>query len=408
MVQGQGTIIIDMGNSGTRVVVKYGKDGNTGRYHERQFNLSNRFSMVSEDYKPSEDYNEETSTVFGIEAVVDGQPLGGVWANGEVQEREFSVGDIRPSALEKKYSAKTTALTFEVAMLYATRAVMQITRVSDFKQVDITWNVVVLLPPGDLAEGKNKMIDVISSVKHVYCSYPDVDFPIKINKIHVLPEGYCAYMAVIFDRGSIIRPEYQSLIGETTMVIDIGAGTTDIMIIQNKSIIQSTMTTIDRGGNQVSQLVKKGLKLNYGLKLKEVDINKGIISGTVRDGSKDIDIVDIINSAKDSVANSIVNDVRDFFEETEFPIRSIGKLLVCGGGSMSSEDSENGSENIKALSEAIVSQMKTYSPNIELIEIPTTFVNADMPDGTTKKVEKKISPRMLNVIGASILSEALI
>lgn len=408
MVQGQGTIILDMGNSGTRVVVKYGKDGNTGRYHERQFNLSNRFSMVSEDYKPSEDYNEETSTVFGIEAVVDGQPLGGVWANGEVQEREFSVGDIRPSALEKKYSAKTTALTFEVAMLYATRAVMQITRVSDFKQVDITWNVVVLLPPGDLAEGKNKMIDVISSVKHVYCSYPDVDFPIKINKIHVLPEGYCAYMAVIFDRGSIIRPEYQSLIGETTMVIDIGAGTTDIMIIQNKSIIQSTMTTIDRGGNQVSQLVKKGLKLNYGLKLKEVDINKGIISGTVRDGSKDIDIVDIINSAKDSVANSIVNDVRDFFEETEFPIRSIGKLLVCGGGSMSSEDSENGSENIKALSEAIVSQMKTYSPNIELVEIPTTFVNADMPDGTTKKVEKKISPRMLNVIGASILSEALI
>ena len=180
------------------------------------------------------------------------------------------------------------------------------------------------------------------------------------------------------------------------------------MIIQNKSIIQSTMTTIDRGGNQVSQLVKKGLKVNYGLKLKEVDINKGIISGTVRDGSKTIDIVDIINSAKDSVANSIVNDVRDFFEETEFPIRSIGKLLVCGGGSMSSEDDESGSENIKALSEAIVSQMKVYSPNIELVEIPTTFVNADMPDGTTKKVEKKISPRMLNVIGASILSEAMI
>lgn len=408
MVQGQGTIILDMGNSGTRVIVKYGKDGNTGRYHERQFTLSNRFSMVSEGFKPSEDYSEETSTVFGIEAVVGGQPLGGVWANGEVQEREFSVGDIRPSALEKKYSAKTTALTFEVAILYATRAVMQITRVSDFKQVDVTWNVVVLLPPGDLAEGKSKMIDVISSVKHVYCSYPDVDFPIKVNKIHVLPEGYCAYMGVIFDRGSIIRPEYQSLIGETTMVIDIGAGTTDIMIIQNKSIIQSTMTTIDRGGNQVSQLVKKGLKVNYGLKLKEVDINKGIISGTVRDGSKTIDIVDIINSAKDSVANSIVNDVRDFFEETEFPIRSIGKLLVCGGGSMSSEDDESGSENIKALSEAIVSQMKVYSPNIELVGIPTTFVNADMPDGTTKKVEKKISPRMLNVIGASILSEAMI
>lgn len=279
MVQGQGTIILDMGNSGTRVIVKYGKDGNTGRYHERQFTLSNRFSMVSEGFKPSEDYSEETSTVFGIEAVVGGQPLGGVWANGEVQEREFSVGDIRPSALEKKYSAKTTALTFEVAILYATRAVMQITRVSDFKQVDVTWNVVVLLPPGDLAEGKSKMIDVISSVKHVYCSYPDVDFPIKVNKIHVLPEGYCAYMGVIFDRGSIIRPEYQSLIGETTMVIDIGAGTTDIMIIQNKSIIQSTMTTIDRGGNQVSQLVKKGLKVNYGLKLKEVDINKGIKIG---------------------------------------------------------------------------------------------------------------------------------
>lgn len=407
MVQGVATAIFDFGNSETRGCVKFGKDVNTGKYHERAFFISNRFSMVNETYKPSEDYNEETSTVFQAEAIVDGQPLGGVWANGEVQEREFSVGDLRPSALEKKYSSKTTALSFEVAMLYATRALMQITRTTDFNQIDVSWNVFVLLPPGDLAEGKNKMIDVISSVKHVYCSFPDVDFPIKLNKVCVLPEGYCAYMAVIFDKGSIIRPEYQSLISETTMIVDIGAGTTDIMIIRDKNIIQSTMTTLDRGGNNVSQLVKRGLRNNYGIKLKETDINRGIVTGVIRDGSKDIDIVDIINNAKDSVASALVNDVRDFFEETEFPIRSIGKLLVCGGGSMSSDDTEDSNANIKALSEAIVSQMKAYSPNIELVEIPATMTNVDMPDGTTKKIEKKISPRMLNIIGASILSEAM-
>ena len=407
MVQGNATVVLDLGNSETRGLVMFGKDANSGKYHERKFNVPNRFYKVNEDFMPSSDYSEENSTVFQINAVVDDREFCGVFCNGEVQEREFNIAPIRPTALEKKYTAQTTALSFEVAMLYATRALMQITRTTDYKQIDVRWNVFILLPPGDLDEGKDKMVAIIDSVKRVECAFPDVDFDINVAKTTVLPEGYCAYMGVIFDKGSIIRPKYQSLIDKITMVIDIGAGTTDILIIKDKRIIRTTMNTISRGGNNVTQLVKKELRSKYGLKLNETDINRSIVTGKVQDGASEIDIVDIINSAKDNVAASLITEVKDFFEETEFPIRSIQELLVCGGGSMSSDDDEETNANIKALSESVVEQMKMYSKNIELVELPTTMTNVEMEDGTFKKVEKRISPRMLNLIGASILAEGM-
>lgn len=407
MVQGNATVVIDLGNSETRGLVMFGKDSSTGKYHERKFTVSNRFDRVNEDFRPSSDYSEESSTVFQINSVVDDRDFRGVFCNGEVQEREFNIAPLRPTALEKKYTAQTTALSFEVSMLYATRALMQITRTTDYKQIDVNWDVFILLPPGDLAEGKDKLSNIIESVKRVECAYPDVDFDIKLNKTVVLPEGYCAYIAVIFDKGKIIRPAYQSLISKTTMILDIGAGTTDMLIVRDQRIISTTMTTIERGGNNVTQLVKKELRSRYGLKLNETDLNRGIVTGKVKDGAREIDITDIINDAKDKVAASLITDVKAFFEETEFPIRSIEELLVCGGGSMSSDDDEDANTAIKALSESVVEQMQTYSPYIELVEIPTTMTNVEMEDGTCKRVEKRISPRMLNIIGASILAEGM-
>lgn len=383
------TLVLDLGNSETRGVVLCGKDEN-GRFREKYFSLSNRFSEVSADYTPPVDYSDMTSTILKANTEVNGEKIDGYYANGEVQLREFNIGPLRPSATEKKYSSVTSALSFELAMLYAYRAVAEIEGVSDFRTLDIDWSVDVLLPPGDLEIGKLKIVNLLKSVPAVECTYPSVNIPIKLKHVNVLPEGFCAYIATVYDKGSVIRKEAKSLLKETTLIFDIGAGTTDIAVVKDNKIIGVTMHSIDRGGNNVTQLVKKAIRTECnGLILPESDIAEGIIRGYVKDGSRQVPISDFVNMAKDEVAKYLISDVQSYLEETEFPIRTIGKILVCGGGAIDSSSTGG----TKALSDAIITYLKRLAPYVELVPLPR-----DSLTGET------LSPRELNVRGASILA----
>lgn len=405
MIQGNATLVVDLGNSSTKGMVLFGKDSQTGKFRERSFDLSNQFAIVSPDYEVPSDYSDTTSTVLTIDAEVNGKPVKGTFCNGEVQQKEKPTGILRPTATRKKYELDTTALSFELAFLYGYKAIMDMQRVSDFSQLDITWKVVTLLPPGDIDGGKEKIEEIIKSIKSINTSYPVCNLPVNIERIAVLPEGYCAYIAVVYDKGHVYRPDYKFLNNETVIVFDVGAGTTDCMLVSEGKLVQTSRLTVGKGGNNVFQIVKRDLELQ-GLTLDDSDIQRGVIKGFVKDGSKKIPIDDIVNKAKSEVASIIIEEFTGYLERTDIKVRSIGYVLVCGGGSMNDSDCEE----IKPLSEGLVNNFKELSPNVSLIDIPThvvSKVDETNEDGVCKKVEEKISPRDLNLIGASILAELL-
>lgn len=404
MIQGNATLVVDLGNSSTKGMVLFGKDSQTGKFRERRFDLSNQFAMVSSDYVVPSDYSDTTSTVLTIDGEVNGKPVKGTYCNGEVQQKEKPTGILRPTATRKKYELDTTALSFELAFLYGCKAIMNMSRVNDYSQLDITWKVVTLLPPGDVDEGKDKIESIIRSIKKIETSYPVCSTAINIDKVAVLPEGYCAYIGVVYDKGHIYRPDYKFLNEETVIIFDVGAGTTDCMLVKNGKLVQTSKHTVNKGGNNVLQIVKRDLELQ-GLELEESDIQNGIIKGYVKDGSKQMPIADIVNKAKSEVASIIIEDFTGYLERTDMKVRSIGYVLVCGGGSMNDSDCPD----IKPLSEDLVNNFKELSPNASLIDIPTHVVSKpdEEEEGTYKKVEEQISPRDLNLIGASILAELI-
>ena len=59
------------------------------------------------------------------------------------------------------------------------------------------------------------------------------------------------------------------------------------------------------------------------------------------------------------------------------------------------------------LSKKIIDNLKTLSPNVELVELPMQIVSRELEDGGFERVEERINPRELNLIGASILAETL-
>ena len=337
MVQGNATLVIDLGNSSTKGKVLFGKDSQTGKFREREFDIPNVFAPIDEGYVVSPDYDDATSTILRVDTVLNGRQIYGDFCNGELQVKEKPLCTIKPSASDKKYNLDSTPLSYRLAFLFAYKAIMNMQRISDFSQLDITWTVVTLLPPGDLDEGKAPLTELIQSIDKLEAVFPKVDLPIKISKTVVLPEGYCAYAGVVYDIGCQFRPDYKYLTEESVLVIDIGAGTSDILLIKNNKLVQNSKYTITQGGNNVYQLVRRKLRM-MGLDLDDDSIKAGIIKGEVKDGAKKISIVDIVNNAKLEVAQKIVSEIQDFFDLTDTKTRSIGYLLICGGGSMQDSD----------------------------------------------------------------------
>lgn len=400
MVQGNAVLVVDLGNSSTKGKVLFGKDTTTGKFRERMFEIPNVFAPIDMGYSVSDDYSPDTSTILRVDTELNGRRIVGDFCNGELQSREKPLSVIKPSASDKKYNLDATVLSYRLALLYGYKAIMQMQNVYDYNQLDITWTVVTLLPPGDIDQGKAPMTELIQGIDKLHSVYPQFETAIKINKVVVLPEGYCAYAGVVFDVGSVFRADYKFLTQESILVIDIGAGTTDICAIINNKLVQSSKYTVNQGGNNVYQLVRRSL-MTDGIMLNEQAIRDGIIVGSVKDGSKPVDIVDKVNKARSEVAQKIVTEIQNFLELTDIRARSIGYVLICGGGSM--HDAEV--DAIRPMSERIMESFNQLSPNSELIKLPSCIIKKEMPDGDEERIETKMSPRELNLIGASILAE---
>ncbi|MBR4313572.1 MAG: hypothetical protein IKP66_01525, partial [Lachnospiraceae bacterium] len=185
MIQGNAILVIDIGNSSTKCRVLFGKDPKTKLYKYRQFELPNVFASVDSDYVISSDYSPKTSVVLDIDASKEEEDtLAGVvtgqYCAGELQQREFSLVGMKPTATQHKWELPTTPLSLRYAFYRAARSILAMNNASDFNQLDITWKVVALLPPGDVDLGKDTLTKMITSIKRITCKFPEVSFPVNV------------------------------------------------------------------------------------------------------------------------------------------------------------------------------------------------------------------------------------
>lgn len=387
MITGTAKLVVDLGNSETRVKTMYGKTSK-GMPRGKLSYLDNRYSTIPENkiqpFMDGGNYNEENSSIFEVEN-------GLYYCNGDICNIELMLTSFRPTALEKKYESQVSKLTLINALK---QGIVDVANFSncDVDIVDVDWELYLLLPPEDIDLGAKKLAEMAMSIKHIDFILPNLHKDIRIKKVSVNPEGMCAFFGVIFKNKGIIRPEYRYLIepNESTVIFDIGAGTTDILLVKGNKVVQSSRFTKEVGGNNIHRLVQRSLR-NEGISLPDEIVREGVNTGFVKSGSRIVDISKEIADAKQAVSMQLVDAVQEFFESSMINIRTISNILVCGGGA---ELSEN--EKIQPISNYIVNYMRRLSPDIRLVNLPKVMV-ADK--------EETISPRLLNVIGAGILAE---
>lgn len=404
-VTGTATLIVDLGNSGTRCVVKFGVNSK-GQKRVKRFILPNVFYdyPVNDTENPivvkdldSDIYNEDNSNIFNYKGIF--------YCSGELASVEHGKSSIRPTALEKKYNAITTELSFNLAFFKAYEIIADWMN-CNIDSVDVDWKVACLMPPQDMdaiggskneeerdVKGSKLMINRIREVTQIDFKMPEVKKEINIESVRIFPEGFCSLMAVIFKDAGIVRKEYADLLDEDsyTMIIDIGAGTTDCVVAKGPKILPYTKFSAEIGGNNVHQNLRNLLKTNKSLNIDDIKARRASEVGVTKKGAIEIDVSKEVNMAREEIARKLKNEIVQFLESTDLNIQSISYVLVCGGGSESSVN-----DKLIPLSSYLVKFLKEQCQEISLVELPKE------EDENGNFVE--MSPRLLNIIGASIMA----
>lgn len=389
MVYGVATLIVDLGNSETRVKTYFGRTQKGNRRSKLSY-ISNVFSTIEREDDlqralGNSEYNGNNSKVFSVNGIK--------YCNGMIQDSEFNATSFRPTAQDKKYTSLSTKLSMYCAFMRGYEDISRWTQ-TDIESLSVEWNVTVLLPAGDLDLGAEKLADMIKNLGSLNFEMPNVKKDLNILRVNVLPEGFAALLGVMFQSYGKLRPGYEQIADKDTytLIIDIGAGTTDISVAKGGKVISNSRKSVEVGGNNVQVAVKKMLSKKGLNRIKDTWFREACETGILRVGVNRLEIFDEINSAKSMVAVKLVNAIKEFLEENTVDIMDVSYLLVCGGGAVVNE----GISELEPIANYITKYLAEISMGIELI---------DMPDYEDDGEILQVSPRLLNIIGASIASE---
>lgn len=389
MVYGVATLIVDLGNSETRVKTYFGRTQKGNRRSKLSY-ISNVFSIIEREDDlqralGNSEYNGNNSKVFSVNGIK--------YCNGMIQDSEFNATSFRPTAQDKKYTSLSTKLSMYCAFMRGYEDISRWTQ-TDIESLSVEWNVTVLLPAGDLDLGAEKLADMIKNLGSLNFEMPNVKKDLNILRVNVLPEGFAALLGVMFQSYGKLRPGYEQIADKDTytLIIDIGAGTTDISVAKGGKVISNSRKSVEVGGNNVQVAVKKMLSKKGLNRIKDTWFREACETGILRVGVNRLEIFDEINSAKSMVAVKLVNAIKEFLEENTVDIMDVSYLLVCGGGAVVNE----GITELEPIANYITKYLAEISMGIELI---------DMPDYEDDGEILQVSPRLLNIIGASIASE---
>ncbi|MNL91403.1 MreB/Mbl protein [compost metagenome] len=368
----QAGLVIDLGNSGTRVKLILNKKSEL-------LEMSNKFAELAKGYEVPEVYEDSETSLIEV---------GGIrFANGELADKEFSASLLRPSALQPKVELVTTQLSLNLIFAKALEriSVHTATKLSD---IDATFKVTILLPPLEQDVKKEVMKEKVKEISKVVMHLPiSMSMDFKVSDVLVIPEGVAAYFGALFrevDGKLEIVPDNAIYQTGYVLIVDIGAGTTDVAIIRDGKLIEDSKDTFKKGGNSIESSVRNEIKKKYGYSPRDLG---AVICRCELDENGTINrIPDLVNVAKSRFSRSLMEDIKQYLERMMIDMKEIKGTLIVGGGTLESETVD---ENQKPLSPALADELNAYfkelAPNIKAVST----------DGKNK--------RLLNIEGAEIV-----
>lgn len=370
-------VLIDIGNSETRVRVKYRPIkgiGNERDALECTFAVSNHYAGLLGSYAISPDYMNEGTTIIDINGVRI--------AHGELVAREFVNADETPSGKRDKSAEPITNWTLQLILIKTIHLLASHWGISP-ESVDVAFAVYCLLPPEEHAYNKDAMLKLIEDIDEVTehvpvgdgVTYREVTYPILYSDIQAYPEGISAFFGIRVNiQGNKLIPnkDVAKYMKGYVLVIDVGAGTTDLAIMQDGILKADSRLSIADAGNHIVSALQRNVKMNPRLrgkiKLGISNIDSVMKEAMIREGDGLIeeDCATELNDAKAELASALANQIRTYANSLNV-ISMVKGILVVGGAN--TEAVRDGVVVSPALETFLIPKIKAFAEMAELIEI---------------------------------------
>lgn len=369
-------VLIDIGNSETRVRVKYRPIKGVGNEHEpveSTFAISNHYANLEPSKVIEPEYQNDDSTIMDINGVRV--------AHGLIVEREFDGMWLYPTGKGDKCTEAITEWTIRNVLLKTIHLLADAWGITP-SDVDVAFNIFCLIPPEEHQYNRDGMINLITDIDEVTELVPDSDgtyhavpHEIICNTIQTFPEGITAFVGVstnIANNKVTPNSDVASFMKGLVLVIDIGAGTTDMAIMQDGMLRSDSRFTSYEAGNHILSAFMRNAKANptirtrlSGRPIKNVQAVMG--SAKIIEGAGiEEDCRDALNAAKEDLAGTLANSISGYLQGLNVAQDIKGVLVVGGANAPAVRDGEVVSPSLDTW---LIPRIKKFCPGANLMPI---------------------------------------
>lgn len=313
-----------------------------------------------------------------IEAVIEGledKPITVLY--GEMAAR-YSANNLRPSPLEAKYKQHINMVSLIVG-----------TALARLEKANTPSDLYLALPPIEVAKARKVLKSSIGGEYRVEFPKLNRAARVKFSEIYCFEESRMAGEAFMEQ----LAPEYKE---GTVLSVDIGAGTTDLALFINGVFHERSAKTYKVGGNTAREFLIDDIAVEYDCELPVADAETVIETGLLKLGNTKASVVTNVNEAKSQFADTLLENITQYFRAVGVPIQTVNAFIVSGGGALA-----GGGEGARSVVSYVVDALKVICPGIDTIEykgdarmanIDGLCLTARKADETVTPVAKKVAP----------------
>ena len=344
-------VALDLGASSTRYISNNGKVGI----------LPNNMQFIQLNTRVDlEPYNDEIEGALDITIECDKEseffPVRVLV--GSMAAR-YSPTNVRPSVMTNKYVQKINYVSAVLAS-----AVCKEKNVLGEELIGY-----VGLPPVEV----NIARDIIRNnlVGHYKVTFNKLDKQVEFDIVNVgcFEESFMAILSYFFDVNGKLREQAKKYGYGNVLSLDIGASTTDLVVVSDMKYLERSGQTYKTGGNVAREFLRDDLRALYGYDVPDEIADIAMAEGRIQMGNSYEDISSLVESAKQRFAAQVVEQMHSYFRKVNIPIQTIRAIIVSGGGSMRSEYvAEDGSVVVTSqpMSYYITQELNKVCPGVEV------------------------------------------
>lgn len=206
--------------------------------------------------------------------------------------------------------------------------------------------VALAVPPVEISQAREAFKALIGSYKVTLVGggrLADDVQTFEIIDVKCYEESLLTCTSYLFSKRG---PKHPELLGKTLLVFDIGASTTDVGIVKKGVYWDKSQQTLRIGGNMIRDYLKDALYEKYELLLEGDELEDAVQSGKIEIYGEEQSIVEFLDEARKHCAAEIREQMSTYFKRTGVDIKTVGAVILSGGGSLSSGITEQSSGEI--------------------------------------------------------------